>query len=268
MADADLIQYSPSAADAETANTQNGLTGQLLVVVDGTEITADTNGAGDGPVNRSIKKLAERIAGLRGWLVGNIAGVTRRTIHSLHVDGTGGNSSTAIAGQVRASTVRGSTWIGSDDGTDAATLYPQSLIIDVAADGKIDVQDDRIVFTKTNAADGNPASTVSIANQLRPLNLVKVFGRVTFSGGGATVEEGAHITSAAPNGPNIKITFASSFDNDDYVVVRNGQNGAAVPVHVKVAVRNVAYVELLLIGVDAAVDDGEVDFAILGRQTT
>lgn len=258
MADADLTQYNVVAADAETANTQNGLTGQLLTPTDGTDITADTNGAGDSPVNRSIKKLADRIAGLRGSLWGNIAGIGKRTLYSLLIDGTGGSTHTETAGTLKLKT--------------AATIWnvlgPGGLDLIDTAGSTCSLRNIYMLWTGTAAGSANPASTASLANKLTPLNIVKCHGHVTFTGGTATVADGAHITSAAPNGPNIKITFASSFDNDDYTVVRNGQDGGAVPVHVKVAVRNVAYVELLLIGVDAAVDDGEVDFVILGRQTT
>lgn len=258
MADADLTQYNRAAADAETANGQNALTSQLLLPTDGTDITADTNGAGDSPVNRGIKKLAEMIAGLRGAWFGNVGGVAKRTIYSLLIDGTGGSTHTETAGTLKLKT--------------AATIWnvlgPGGMDLIDTAGSTCSLRNIYMLWTGTAAGSANPASTASLANKLTPLNIVKCHGHVTFTGGTATVADGAHITSAAPNGPNIKITFASSFDNDDYTVVRNGQDGGAVPVHVKVAVRNVAYVELLLIGVDAAVDDGEVDFAILGRQTT
>lgn len=271
MADADLTQFNRVAADAEAANLENPLTGPLLVPTDGKKITADANGAGKAPVNKSIKKNATRIAGLLGWIVGNVAGITPRTLKALHLDGAGGNASTAASGQLKALTALLSVFSRVTDGTDLGTLEKDKLTIDRSggAGGTGVYTDGGAAFTGTAASGGNPASTADISNAVLPLNQVKVHGRITTNGAGAaTVVDGAHIASAAPNGANIRVNFASNFDNADYSVSPHGHDAAVAPVHVKVAVRNVAYVELLLIGCNATNQQLELNIFICGRQTT
>lgn len=113
--DADLAQYNRPAANAEAANVADALLSALLVVRDGKGITADSNGTGSAPVNRSIKQIADEVAGIRCALLGNCASVNQRTVKSLQADGTGGAISAAAAGNILASgtmaaaTARGGT---------------------------------------------------------------------------------------------------------------------------------------------------------------
>lgn len=100
MADADLTQYNRVAADAEAENAANALTSQLLLITDNKLITGELNGAAQAPVNRGTKSLANKIAGLRGALWGNVAGIAMRSVKSLLVDGTGGTSHTLAAGLI------------------------------------------------------------------------------------------------------------------------------------------------------------------------
>lgn len=105
--DGDLQQYSRAAANAEAANGANALTSALLLPTDGKLISADANGSGKAPVNRGLKQLADYATGIRCGIVGNCAGVNARTVASIQVDGTGGAVSSAAAGTVVASLVRG-----------------------------------------------------------------------------------------------------------------------------------------------------------------
>lgn len=98
MADADLTQYNRTAVAAEAANAADALTSQLLVITDNKLITGELNGANQAPVNRGLKRLGDMIAGVRGSLWGNVAGIAKRSLHSLLVDGTGGASHTLAAG--------------------------------------------------------------------------------------------------------------------------------------------------------------------------
>lgn len=98
MSDADLTQYNRTAVAAEAANAADALTSQLLVITDNKLITGELNGANQAPVNRALKLLGDMIAGVRGSLWGNVTGINRRTVKSLHVDGTGGAVSSAPDG--------------------------------------------------------------------------------------------------------------------------------------------------------------------------
>ncbi len=101
--DADLAQYNRPAANAEAANAASALLGALLVVRDGKGITADSNGTNSAPVNKSIKQIADAVAGIRCALFGNCMGVNHRTVASLYADGSGGAISMASNGNVQAS---------------------------------------------------------------------------------------------------------------------------------------------------------------------
>jgi hypothetical protein len=102
MADADLTQYNRVAADAEAENAANALTSQLLLITDNKLITGELNGAAQAPVNRGTKSLANKIAGLRGALWGNVAGIAKRSVKSFYADGTGGATHTKPDGNIHA----------------------------------------------------------------------------------------------------------------------------------------------------------------------
>ena len=95
-APANSQQYSSSAANAEAANAiANVLTSANRLVVDGYGVTADNDAAGRSPINPGLKVLWDMVRGLRCAIWGNCAGVNQRTVKSLHVDGTGGATTTA-----------------------------------------------------------------------------------------------------------------------------------------------------------------------------
>ena len=95
-APADSQQYSSSAAAAEAANAvSNALTLPNRLVRDGKLVTADSDGAGASPINPGLKTLWDMVRGLRCAIWGNCAGVNMRTLKALHIDGTGGATTTA-----------------------------------------------------------------------------------------------------------------------------------------------------------------------------
>ena len=95
-APADSQQYSSSAAAAEAANAvSNALTLPNRLVRDGKLVTADSDGAGASPINPGLKTLWDMVRGLRCAIWGNCVGVNMRTLKALHIDGTGGATTTA-----------------------------------------------------------------------------------------------------------------------------------------------------------------------------
>ena len=95
-APADSQQYTTSAANADAANSiANALASANRLVRDGKYITADSDGAGSSPINPGLKVLWDMVRGLRCAVWGNCAGVNMRTLKALHIDGTGGATTTA-----------------------------------------------------------------------------------------------------------------------------------------------------------------------------
>ena len=95
-APADSQQYNSSAANAEAQNAiSNALTSANRLVRDGKFITADSDGGGSSPINPGLKSLWDMVRGLRCAVWGNCVGVNMRTLKALHIDGTGGATTTA-----------------------------------------------------------------------------------------------------------------------------------------------------------------------------
>ena len=93
---ADSQQYTTSAANANTANAiAVALSSPNRLPVDGKGITADTDSAGRSPINPGLKSLWDMLRGLRCAVWGNCVGVDMRTLKALHIDGTGGATTTA-----------------------------------------------------------------------------------------------------------------------------------------------------------------------------
>lgn len=226
--DADLAQYNRPAANAEAANAADALLSTLLVVRDGKGITADSNGAGSAPVNRSIKELADALAGVRCSLIGNCASVNSRTLKSLHVDGTGGVTSSASAGNaivsgnitaqtgnITASTgdviaTTGNVRAGSDviatanlRGTSAFVAAitgvfsgGQAIIDSVVRVGLSDLAaltGPKLSFTATTTSSvgSNPPQGTSLKNRLAAKNIVKHWMRASGTGGSVSFQDGA-----------------------------------------------------------------------------
>jgi hypothetical protein len=104
----------------------------------------------------------------------------------------------------------------------------------------------------TNAAElanGNlllsgtaPNSDESIPKTITPANILNVRATIEPHATTPVLRDGAHVTSVATSGANVlRITFASSFANDEYTVTV-GSNNSGYQVHV--AAVNVAYVEI------------------------
>lgn len=273
MADADLLQYNIAGADAETANGENALTGSLLVVQDGKKITATSNGVGQAPVNRSVKKIADRVAGLYGWLIGGVAGVTQRTIKSLHIDGTGGAASSALAGYCKASTA-----VLVQTGANVHLLTPTAMNV---SDGvsQLDYSQASLGFTGTAASGANPAKTSGINNRLYALNIPKAGGIVTTDGGGGTNNiDGMNIASLSiVGGTALRITFADGFANTTYWVTGGAaRHATATTLYMwKVTAKNAAYFEVTFYtdltgasAMDLTAEPLQWEFAVHGRQTT
>ena len=93
---ADSQQYTTSAANANAANAiAVALSSPNRLPVDGKGITADTDSAGRSPINPGLKSLWDMLRGLRCAVWGNCVGVDMRTLKALHIDGTGGATTTA-----------------------------------------------------------------------------------------------------------------------------------------------------------------------------
>ena len=98
-------QYTTSAANANAANAiAVALSSPNRLPVDGKGITADTDSAGRSPINPGLKSLWDMLRGLRCAVWGNCVGVDMRTLKALHIDGTGGaTTTTAPAGGLKLS---------------------------------------------------------------------------------------------------------------------------------------------------------------------
>lgn len=95
--------------------------------------------------------------------------------------------------------------------------------IDIPA-GKATLNGPNLKFTSVSAlaAGGNPASTVALSNDLRPVLILKAWCRLTTPGDGSetlTTADGANIASAALVAAQNRVTinFASDFANTNYV---------------------------------------------------
>jgi hypothetical protein len=102
---ADSQQYTTSSGNAEAANSiATALSSANRLVRDGKYITADSDGAGSSPINPGLKSLWDMLRGLRCAVWGNCVGVNMRTLKAMHIDGTGGaTTTTAPAGGLKLS---------------------------------------------------------------------------------------------------------------------------------------------------------------------
>lgn len=183
--DGDLQQYSRAAANAEAANGANALTSALLLPTDGKLISADANGAGKAPVNRGLKQLADYATGIRCSIFGNCAGVNRRTLKALEVDGTGGLVSTIPSNTIRA----GSLWGG---------IVAVGPSLPTGQQTGIDSVSFNWLNPGTTSSDANPPRGTSIKNAIRAKNAPKYWMRVTTTNANTiTTKEGAGNWDAA-----------------------------------------------------------------------
>ena len=234
------------------------LTDTISMPTDGPFITADNDAAGKSPVNIGLKDLANMVTGLAGSLIGNIAGVTIRTVKSLAIDGTGGLASAAASNTARISNVSSTTVVG-----------PGGVDITGAATGIGTLRDSYLRFENTVAGGSNPAKTAAGANMLHALMIPKAWACWSTDGlGGITLDDGARIASIAIVGNVVRLTFATNFDNSTYATVPHCENvTGGVPFSPNV-VETAAWVDLdcLALSPAALVMKGRV--LIFGRITT
>lgn len=234
------------------------LTDTISMPTDGPFVTADNDAAGKSPVNIGLKDMANMITGLAGSLIGNIAGVTIRTVKSLHVDGTGGSVSSAVSNTARVSSAGNTTDIG-----------PGGVDITGATTGICTLRDSYLRFENTVAGGSNPAKTAAGANMLHALMIPKAWAWWSTDGlGGITLDDGARIASIAIVGNVVRLTFATNFDNSTYATVPHCENvTGGVPFSPNV-VETAAWVDLdcLALSPAALVMKGRV--LIFGRITT
>lgn len=100
MSDTDLQQYNGTPEWVDTADFETPAD-LYLVPTDGNIVSADSNLAGDAPVNRALRLIKNKLDGLRQAIIGDV-GPTRRTIYSLRVDGTGGQVNAVAGGEISA----------------------------------------------------------------------------------------------------------------------------------------------------------------------
>ena len=224
------------------------LASTISMPTDGPKITADNDGAGKSPVNVGLKDLANLITGLAGSLYGNVVGIGQRSLKSFYIDGTGGVIHTVASG------------------------YGQVLTAFlVGATGAIRAQLDtaKLAFTGTVASGSNPAKTAAGANTLDALMIPKAWAWWSTDGvGGITLNDGGRIASATIVGTNVRLTFASSFDNATYATLVHCENVTGGSSFDPLIIENSAWVELDPNALDPATTVMKGRVVIFGRQTT
>ena len=224
------------------------LASTISMPTDGPKITADNDGAGKSPVNVGLKDLANLITGLAGSLYGNVVGIGQRSLKSFYIDGTGGVIHTVASG------------------------YGQALTAFlVGATGAIRAQLDtaKLAFTGTVASGSNPAKTAAGANTLDALMIPKAWAWWSTDGvGGITLNDGGRIASATIVGTNVRLTFASSFDNATYATIVHCENVTGGSAFDPLIIENSAWVELDPNALDPATTVMKGRVVIFGRQTT
>ena len=251
MAAGDRQTYTRVAATVEAAMASlvaSMLASTISMPTDGPKLTADNDGAGKSPVNVGLKDLANLITGLAGSLYGNVVGIGQRSLKSFYIDGTGGVIHTVASG------------------------YGQVLTAFlVGATGAIRAQLDtaKLAFTGTVASGSNPAKTAAGANTLDALMIPKAWAWWSTDGvGGITLNDGGRIASATIVGTNVRLTFASSFDNATYATLVHCENVTGGSSFDPLIIENSAWVELDPNALDPATTVMMGRVVIFGRQTT
>lgn len=251
MAAGDRQTFTRVAATVEAAMASlvaSMLASTISMPTDGPKITADNDGAGKSPVNVGLKDFANLITGLAGSLYGNVVGISQRSLKSFYIDGTGGVIHTVASG------------------------YGQALTaLLVGATGAIRAQLDtaKLAFTGTVASGSNPAKTAAGANTLDALMIPKAWAWWSTDGvGGITLNDGGRIASATIVGTNVRLTFASSFDNATYATIVHCENVTGGSAFDPLIIENSAWVELDTNALDPATTVMKGRVVIFGRITT
>jgi len=265
MSDADLQSY------AGTPNWQNDLVAaSKLLPRDGKKITADDNGTGKAPVNRLLKQLIDYTIAIHDGIFGTRTGATRRTLKSLEVDGTGGNASALAPGLIKAVAHKAAQYFEVDTGSNVHTVSGSNGVIDVGSGGKLTYDDDGLKFERTASSAANPAKTVALLNDLRPLLFVKAWAIISFNGsGGISTDDGANIGTPSFFGMLIRLPFAQAFDSSAYSIQGTGVIGSTVVlVGTTLGDRHADHVDIAIQGHNPTSEAGTIDVWIVGRMTS
>jgi len=190
MSNADLTQYNGTQAFPATVDVGTNAD-PFLTPTDGFKITALSNLANEAPVNVSLKRIKDLILGLRGATIGDFLGASRKTFHSLLVDGVGGTASALSSGIVQALT---SVVVGPVGGPSLCAV--------------------RIPYIEWINPTHATAGT-SIKDRVAPANTARVLATITTDGaGGITVLDDQGVSGAAiVGGGKIQVNFVDPFAN-------------------------------------------------------
>lgn len=233
MADADLQQYNG------TPNWQNDLVAaSKLLPRDGKKITADDNGTGKAPVNRSLKQISDLLIAVHDGIFGTRSGAVIRTLKSLAVDGTGGTVSSLADGMIQATNDIASTLgsiialtgdISADLGDLIAGAATSLVKVGLSPAQRTELSNHALRFlaTGTGSTDANPPTNTALSNEQRAINIEKVACYCDMSAGNVFVShDGFNLSALAivaltsfPGQAGIRLTFASAFADTNYQAV-------------------------------------------------
>lgn len=215
MSNADLTQYNGTQAFPATADVGTNAD-PYLTPTDGFKITALSNLVNEAPVNVSLKRIKDLLLGLRGATIGDFAFASRKTFHSLVIDGIGGAVSTAVAGTILSTLARAGTALPTT-ANPAGVITADSPVFGFAS---FSWSGAAYAFTGGFNVDSivNPVvGTVVVSFATAPTNYLKAtaIGTGCFNSGASYVSEA---TAGAPVGGKMPVT----------VYIRANGTGAAI----------------------------------------
>lgn len=281
MADTDLTQYDGSPAFPSTVDVGTSAD-PYLVPTDGKFVTASSNLADEAPVNRALERVKDLLLGLRGSLIGDFAGASRKTVYSLWADGSGGLANALPAGCITADSDITSSF-GSVTSVNGDVNAQKNTSVIRAGSDPGQVAEHRVqkyAFRNTttgSSTSANPPQGTVIANELRAINIPKVSAFIVMSPGTISSFDGHGVLSCALDGAaTVQVNFAANFDNTRYTVktgaVWDGTNlllpveivGGRTTAHCRLMVWNIttgSFVDFTVLGVNFSV-------SVDGQQTT
>lgn len=252
-ADADLQQYngSPNFAADWTAQAK-------LLVRDGKKITADDNGAGKAPINRSIKQIVDIVGGIHDGIFGSRVGAVRKTVKSLEADGVGGQTSSIDP-----------AWIASTATNDSTIIKPTSVqVFDRGASGgEALLTKGSLAFINTADGGGNPARTSPVNNKILPLNTAKAWVKIQTQMGVVNYADGYNITSCTvQSASEVYCDLAIIMDNTNYMPMAT----TAIGDYVECRAATTSRVECSFLGTQLCNGAAgcKLNLLVFGRQTT
>ena len=252
-ADADLQQYngSPNFAADWTAQAK-------LLVRDGKKITADDNGAGKAPINRSVKQIVDIVGGIHDGIFGSRVGAVRKTVKSLEADGVGGQTSSIDP-----------AWIASTATNDRTLIKPTSVqVFDRGASGgETLLTKGSLAFINTADGGGNPARTSPVNNKVLPLNTAKAWVKIQTQMGVVNYADGYNITSCTvQSASEVYCDLAIIMDNTNYMPMAT----TAIGDYVECRAATTSRVECSFQGTQLCNGTAgcKLNLLVFGRQTT